>query len=116
MKKVAFKLYFILFRKNIRNLGRLDLNIECSNRTKEDCLGEFVLSIFDTCYFLYNISQTYKIIEANELCLKKNKTEVDYPTRLSNDVLLHFLLVLSPIINNKPVWDQYVPWKYLSKF
>lgn len=73
-----------------RILKYLLLIIKCSNRNKENCDGEFVLNLYDTCYFMYDIKKDYGSLDSKYMCLEKNQTEVDLPTNFPDYVLLYF--------------------------
>lgn len=85
--------------------------IKCSNRTSEKCDGEFVLTIYDTCYFLYENDNIYKISEMNSFCQKKNQTEVDLSSKYPIFVYTFLWDIVFPINNNSYI----LPWNYFSK-
>lgn len=90
--------------------------IECSTKKLDDCKGEFVLTIYDTCYFLYEYNNTYRNIDINKLCMERNKTEIDLPTSFSDNVLVYLTMIFYP----ESKYETYprlaeVPWKYSSE-
>lgn len=90
--------------------------IHCYNRTNENCKGEFVLTIYDTCYFLYKVNFTYYNSDTNDLCMKKNQTEVDLPTKNADLVLLYVTEIFKSNVYKVEIPESvYVPWKYFSK-
>ena len=53
------------------------------------------MTIYDTCYFLYKVNFTYYNSDTNDLCMKKNQTEVDLPTRNADFVLKYLTLFIA---------------------
>lgn len=90
--------------------------IKCSNKTFEKCVGEFVLILNDTCYFLYKTKKIYQNSQINDLCSKYNQTEIDYSTRYTLD-LFFYLLQLSGVIEKyeENIETVNAPWRFFSK-
>lgn len=88
--------------------------LECSNRSNDNCEGEFVLTVYDTCYFLYKVKEPYTLIEMNDHCLKRNQTEIDLPTLYPLRVLLYLNLIFKPKSEIDILRFKF-PWKFYSK-
>lgn len=98
-----------------RRENKFDIILKCSNRTEFECKGKFVITLYDTCYFLHEIDRSYRNYETNDLCMKRNQTEVDLRTRYPLEVLAYLTLVFGRIQSDQTfVEGSYVPWKYLS--
>lgn len=86
------------------------MHIKCSNEPYENCTGEFVLTIYDTCYFFHKINKIYRVFEKNNLCLERNQSEIDFPT-VHPDVVIFYLLN----IFNKDMEFDHEPFSFFSK-
>lgn len=90
------------------------MNLKCLNETVKSCKGEFVLTILDSCYFFYKTYKTYYNRDTNDLCLKKNLTEVDFRSESAVNIFFYLTMVIykeTAIVNN-----EIIPWKYFSEF
>lgn len=90
-------------------------NIECFNTFQTNCSGDFVISVDDICYYVYEISKPYTISETNNLCLQRNNTEIDFSTKYVQLTFHYLLQIFYPEIKIEGlIFNFNVPFKYFS--
>lgn len=81
-----------------------------------ECHGQIVLTIFDTCYIFHETRNFYQNFYTNKHCQTRNQTEVEFSSQYSYEILVYFIQLFNGKNNTEmSLEDIYVPWKYFSK-
>lgn len=112
---LLFLIIFRLFKKyrfDVYSDSLASPLIKCQNRTHGKCHGDKVVIMNNVCYSFFETKINYKNSEINDLCLKKNMTQIDFLAQFQRE---NFYFLKTNFLG-KNINKENIPLQYFSLF